>query len=212
MHAMYCKEPLERYLNDAAADTPTPGGGSVSALAGALGTTMANMSINMTVGRPKFQAVEDMLKEKGKKFEAARTELLELMHKDMEAYQGVMDAYKLPKAEPDEKKRRAEAIQNAMKGAMDVPLRLLRRSLAMLEDLAEIVDKVNPNLIGDIAVAAVLAQAGLQGGKINVLANLVYIKDEELNRTTRAELAQAVERAEALFKDVMNKVEGTFTK
>ena len=209
---MYCKEPLERYLNDAAAGTSTPGGGSVSALAGALGTTMANMSINMTVGRPKFQAVEELLKDKGKKFEDARVELLDLMHKDMEAYQGVMDAYKLPKEGTEEKKRRADAIQSAMKGAMDVPLRLLRCSLAMLEDLDDIVDKVNPNLIGDVAVSAILARAGLLGGKINVLANLVYIKDDELNKTTRTELAQAVDRAEILFNNVMTKVEGAFTK
>ncbi|MFQ5863331.1 MAG: cyclodeaminase/cyclohydrolase family protein [Candidatus Brocadiales bacterium] len=209
---MYCKEPLERYLNDAAAGTPTPGGGSVSALAGALATTMASMSINMTVGRPKFQAVEDLLRDKGNRFEKARTKLLELMHKDMEAYQGVLDAYKLPKASPDEKKRRTEAIQNALKGAMEVPLRLLRCSLATLEDLAKIVDTINPNLIGDIAVAAVLAQAALQGGMINVKANLAYIKDEELNKTTRAEVTQAVDRAEVLLKDIMGTVEGTFSK
>ncbi|HHT9134488.1 MAG TPA: cyclodeaminase/cyclohydrolase family protein [Candidatus Avalokitesvara rifleensis] len=209
---MYCKEPLEKYLNDAAAGTPTPGGGSVSALVSALGTTMASMSVNMTVGRPKFEEVEALLKDKGKKFEQARIEFLELMHKDMEVYQGVLDAYKLPKVKPDEKERRTEAIQNALKGAMGVPLRLLRRSLAVLEDLAQIVDKVNPNLIGDIAVAAVLAQAGLRGGWINVHANLVYIKDEGLNKKTRTEVDHAVKRAEALFKDIMAKVEGAFTK
>ncbi|MHC4276729.1 MAG: cyclodeaminase/cyclohydrolase family protein [Planctomycetota bacterium] len=208
---MYCKEPLEKYLNDAASGNPTPGGGSVSALAGALGTTMANMSINMTVGREKFKEVEDLLQIKGKQFEQARTELLELVHKDMEAYQAVMDSYKLPKSNDEEKKKRTDALQVAMKGAMDVPLRLLRRSLAMLEDLAKIVDKVNPNLTGDIAVAAVLSQAALRGGKINVLANLVYIKDEELNSTTRAELGQSVDRADALFNEIMGKVEAVFT-
>ena len=209
---MYCKEPLEKYLNDAASGNPTPGGGSVSALAGALGTTMANMSINMTVGREKFKEVEDLLQIKGKQFEQARTELLELVHKDMEAYQAVMDSYKLPKSNDEEKKRRTDALQVAMKGAMDVPLRLLKRSLAMLEDLAKIVDKVNPNLIGDIAVAAVLSQAALRGGKINVLANLLYIKDEGLNNTTRAELGQSVDRADALFNEIMGKVEAAFTR
>ena len=209
---MYCKEPLEKYLNDAASGNPTPGGGSVSALAGALGSTMANMSINMTVGREKFKEVEDLLQIKGKQFEQARTELLELVHKDMEAYQAVMDSYKLPKSNDEEKKRRTDALQVAMKGAMDVPLRLLRRSLAMLEDLAKIVDKVNPNLIGDIAVAAVLSQAALRGGKINVLANLLYIKDEGLNNTTRAELGQSVDRADALFNEIMGKVEAAFTR
>ena len=112
----------------------------------------------------------------------------------------------------EEKKRRTDALQVAMKGAMDVPLRLLRRSLAMLEDLAKIVDKVNPNLIGDIAVAAVLSQAALRGGRINVLANLLYIKDEGLNNTTRAELGQSVDRADALFNEIMGKVEAAFTK
>ena len=209
---MYCKEPLEKYLNDAASGNPTPGGGSVSALAGALGSTMANMSINMTVGREKFKEVEDLLQIKGKQFEQARTELLELVHKDMEAYQAVMDSYKLPKSNDEEKKKRADALQVAMKGAMDVPLRLLRRSLAMLEDLAKIVDKVNPNLIGDIAVATVLSQAALRGGRINVLANLLYIKDEGLNNTTRAELGQSVDRADALFNEIMGKVEAAFTK
>ncbi len=209
---MYCKEPLEKYLNDAASGNPTPGGGSVSALAGALGSTMANMSINMTVGREKFKEVEDLLQIKGKQFEQARTELLELVHKDMEAYQAVMDSYKLPKSNDEEKKRRTDALQVAMKGAMDVPLRLLKRSLAMLEDLAKIVDKVNPNLIGDIAVAAVLSQAALRGGKINVLANLLYIKDEGLNNTTRAELGQSVDRADALFNEIMGKVEAAFTR
>ena len=209
---MYCKEPLEKYLNDAASGNPTPGGGSVSALAGALGSTMANMSINMTVGREKFKEVEDLLQIKGKQFEQARTELLELVHKDMEAYQAVMDSYKLPKSNDEEKKRRTDALQVAMKGAMDVPLRLLRRSLAMLEDLAKIVDKVNPNLIGDIAVAAVLSQAALRGGRINVLANLLYIKDEGLNNTTRAELGQSFDRADALFNEIMGKVEAAFTK
>lgn len=209
---MYCKEPLEKYLNDAASGNPTPGGGSVSALAGALGSTMANMSINMTVGREKFKEVEDLLQIKGKQFEQARTELLELVHKDMEAYQAVMDSYKLPKSNDEEKKKRADALQVAMKGAMDVPLRLLRRSLAMLEDLAKIVDKVNPNLIGDIAVATVLSQAALRGGRINVLANLLYIKDEGLNNTTRAELGQSVDRADALFNEIMGKVEAAFTR
>ncbi len=209
---MYCKEPLEKYLNDAASGRPTPGGGSVSALAGALGTTMANMSINMTVGREKFKEVEDLLQIKGKQFEQARTELLELVHKDMEAYQAVMDSYKLPKSNDEEKKERSDALQVAMKGAMDVPLRLLRRSLAMLEDLAKIVDKVNPNLIGDIAVAAVLSQAALRGGRINVQANLLYIKDEGLNNTTRTELGQSVDRADALFNEIMGKVEATFTR
>ncbi|MGR3296425.1 MAG: cyclodeaminase/cyclohydrolase family protein [Candidatus Bathyanammoxibius sp.] len=209
---MYCKEPLEKYLNDAASGNPTPGGGSVSALAGALGSTMANMSINMTVGREKFKEVEDLLQTKGKQFEQARTELLELVHKDMEAYQAVMDSYKLPKSNDEEKKRRTDALQVAMKGAMDVPLRLLKRSLAMLEDLAKIVDKVNPNLIGDIAVAAVLSQAALRGGRINVQANLLYIKDEGLNNTTRAELGQSVDRADALFNEIMGKVEAAFTR
>ncbi|HHT9117211.1 MAG TPA: cyclodeaminase/cyclohydrolase family protein [Candidatus Hypogeohydataceae bacterium YC38] len=206
MGILYTKEPLERYLADAASGTPTPGGGSVSALAGALATTMASMSINLTLGRPEFKEVEPLLKELSRGVEEKRKEMLHLMHQDMEAYQGVMRAYRLPKSQPEEKKQRSLAIQEALKGAMDVPLRLARCSLNLLEDVNRMADKVNPNLAGDVAVAAILAEAALKGAKVNVEVNLSSLKDDGLVNKTRAEISETSERAQSLLKEVIQKV------
>lgn len=206
MGLLYTKEPLERYLADAAAGTPTPGGGSVSALAGALATTMASMSINLTLGRPEFKEAEPLLKELSKGIEEKRKEMLHLMHQDMEAYQGVMKAYRMPKSQPEEKKQRSLDIQEAMKGAMDVPLRLARCSLSLLEDISKMADKVNPNLVGDVAVAAILAEAALKGARVNVEVNLSGLKDDGLVKKTRAEISETSERAQRLLKEVMQKV------
>lgn len=206
MSLFYTKEPLERYLTDAASGSPTPGGGSVSALAGALATTMASMSVNLTLGRPEFKEVEPLLKELCKGFEEKRKEMLSLMHQDMEAYQGVMKAYRMPKSQPEEKKQRSLAIQEALKGAMEVPLRLFRCSLNLLEDVNRMADKVNPNLVGDVAVAAILAEAALKGARVNIEVNLSGIKDDDLVKKTRAEISRASERAQSLLKEVMQKI------
>lgn len=208
----YRKEPLEKYLQDAAAGTPTPGGGSVSAMAGALATTMASMSVNLTVGRPQFKESETLLKELAQRFERMREEFLGLMEKDMEAYEGVLRAYRLPKSEPGEKKRRSQAIQESLKWAMEVPLRLARLSLALLEDVNRMVDRINPSLAGDAAVAAVLAQAALTGGQINVKANLSGLKDEELVKKTRQEMDAMSGRSAIYLKEILQKVEKTFQK
>jgi formiminotetrahydrofolate cyclodeaminase len=209
---LYTKEPLEKYLEDAAAGTPTPGGGSVSALAGALATTMANMTANMTIGRPEFKEVEATLKTMNQDVQRMRKEFLGLMHEDMTAYQSVLDAYRLPKSTPEEKGRRAQAIQTALKGAMDVPLRTARLSLNLLEHAHKMVDISNPNLLGDVAVASVLANAALLGGKINVEVNLSLIKDEGLVEKTRQEILQAHKKGQTLLEEVMKKVEKAITR
>ena len=209
---LYTKEPLERYLEDAAAGTPTPGGGSVSALVGALATTMANMTANMTIGRPEFKETEATLKEMNQDIQRMRKEFLGLMHRDMEVYQAVLDAYRLPKSTPEEKDARSQAIQSALKGAMEVPLQTARLSLNLLEHAHKMVDMSNPNLLGDVVVASVLANAALLGGKVNVEVNLALIRDENLVKKTRQEVLQAAKRSQTLLEEVMKKVEKAINK
>ncbi|HHT9121032.1 MAG TPA: cyclodeaminase/cyclohydrolase family protein [Candidatus Hypogeohydataceae bacterium YC41] len=204
---LYTKEPLERYLEDAAAGTPTPGGGSVSALVGALATTMASMAANMTVGRPEFKEVEAPLNEMAFDIQRMRKEFLELMHKDMDAYQSVLDTYRLPKSTPEEKSFRSQAIQAALKGAMEVPLHTARLSLNLLEHANKMVDMSNPNLLGDVIVAAVLAKAAFTGGRVNVEVNLSLIKDKDLVKNTQDEILEASKRTQVLWEGVMKKAE-----
>ena len=88
----YRKEPLSRYLDDAAAAQPTPGGGSVAAMAAALASTMASMAANFTAGKEKFKAVEPEIRKALERLADQRRDLLDLAHRDMAAYEGIMAA------------------------------------------------------------------------------------------------------------------------
>lgn len=209
----YRNEPLEKYITDAASGNPTPGGGSVSALVGALGATMAEMSANFTVGREKFKSVEPRVKQLLALCTEGREDLLTLMQKDTEeAYSEVLKAYGMPKSTPEEKAVRSQAIQHAHIRAMEVPLFTMRCCLRMLEAVHELVNIANPNLISDVGAAAIFAEAALRGARLNVETNLTILKDEALVSNIRGEAAHTGEKAKTMLQEIMEKVSSTFNK
>ena len=184
----------------------------MSALAAALGTTMASMAANFTTGKKKFAEVEPQVKELRAKLGRARARLLEEMQRDTEAYAGVGTAYGMPRGTDDEKAARKEAIQAALKEAMTPPLEVMRSSLAALRATRGLLDVANPNLITDVGVAAILLEAAARGAYLNVAINLKSIKDEELVEKTRAEVAGALEEARRLEREVAEGVEAKVSK
>jgi formiminotetrahydrofolate cyclodeaminase len=209
---VYRYETLDRYLNDVSLNTSTPGGGSVSALVGALSTSLASMSSNFTLGKRKFKDVEPKIREILEKCRNDREELLRLMEEDIEAYNGVDRAYALSKSNEEEKKQRTSAIQSALEKATDVPLRIVRCSLGLLEYTNGLVKIVNPNLITDAGVAGLLANAALRGAMLNVEINLNSIKNKEIVNTIKEEIEKALVRAEILIDDIMKKVKDIMNK
>ncbi len=203
---LYLKEPLEKYITDAASGNPTPGGGSVSALVGALGTTMAEMSANFTMGREKFKNIEPQVKQILEVCTKGREDLLVLMQKDTEAYEKVSNAYGMPKSTPEEKAARTQTIQNALTHAMEIPLVTARCCLKMLEAIHELVNIANPNLISDVGAAAIFAEAALRGARLNVEANLATLKDEALVSNIRKQITTAGENAKTMLQEIMQKV------
>jgi formiminotetrahydrofolate cyclodeaminase len=203
---MYRDGSIRKYLDDAAAGIPAPGGGSVSAFAGALATTMGSMAANFTVGRKKFLDVEPRVKNILARLDRLRETLLELMDQDVEAYGVVSGAYGMPKETAAEKATRTAKIQEALVVAMDVPLRTVRASIDVLRELAELVDVANPNLISDVGVSAILAEAALRGAKLNVEINLVSLKDDALAKKTAAEVECAEEEAARTLCEILAKV------
>lgn len=212
MTLLYRNEPLEKYITDAASGNSTPGGGSVSALVGALGTTMAEMSANFTTGREKFKSVEPQVKKLLEVCTEGREELLTLMQKDTEAYSDVSNAYGMPRSTPEEKAARSKAIQSALTNAMDVPLATFRCCFKMLEAITELVDIANPNLISDAGVAAIFTEAALQGALLNVEVNLTGLKDESLVSNVCNEISPASEKATAMKQEIMRKVRAIINK
>lgn len=199
-------------MNDTSSKTPTPGGGSVSALVGALGTSMASMSANFTLGKEKFKDVGSKMKEILEKCKNDREELLLLMQEDIEAYNEVGKAYSLPKSNEDEKKQRSSAIQNALKKAIDTPLKIMRCSLGLLEYIDELSKSANPILITDIGVGGLLANAALKGAMLNVEINSNNLKNKDMVNNIREEIDKNSDRAEELIDDIMKKVRETVHK
>ena len=208
----HLRAPLENYLAAAASGEPTPGGGSVSALAGALGASMAAMAANFTIGKKQFAAVDAEARELLGKIEDLRKKLQELAQKDTEAYAAVGAAFKLPKKSPEEKEARTAAIAAACRGAMAVPLdalRACRESLVATRRLAEI---ANPNLISDVGVAALLLEAAAGGSALNVAVNLPSIGDPKLAGSVQNELNTALADCARLSKETQDLVAAALMK
>lgn len=203
---MYLDGSIKQYLDDSASGKPAPGGGSVSALAGALGASMASMASNFTAGKKKFADVEDRVKEILALCEGKRNKLLELMDADVSEYSKVTAAYGMPRETDEEKSARKAAIQEALKAAMAVPLEAFRACNEVIQSLKNLVDIANPNLISDVGVAAILCTAGLEGAKLNVEINLAFLKDEELIARVREEIDSTTFLAKQVQAEVVEKV------
>jgi formiminotetrahydrofolate cyclodeaminase len=185
---LYRDGSITDYVGDAAAKKPAPGGGSVSALVGALAAAMSEMSANFTTGKKKFADVQEEVRKALDTLEACRTTLLELLDRDVEAYSAVSRAYALPGDSEEEQEARRKAIDSALRGAMQAPLEVMRQCAAVAEVADVLVEIGNRNLITDVGVSALLAEAACAAARMNVEINLKFLKEAELAERTRSEV------------------------
>ena len=170
--------PVNSFLSELASSSPAPGGGSVAALAGALGAALSSMVCNLTIGKERYADVEDEMKDVLRMSEKLRRKLLKLVDKDTEAFNDVIKAFKMPKDTEEEKKVRSKAIQAGYKKAAMVPFETAEVCGKIL-DLAEVIaEKGNRSSVTDAAVSALMADAGVESAILNVKINLGSIKDE----------------------------------
>lgn len=183
---------------------PTPGGGSASALAGAIGGALLAMVAGL--GRPATTDPGDLdrLAASGTRATELSDKLTLLIDADAQAYERVMSAYKLPKATDDEKRRRSDRIQSALEGAIAVPLDVMRLCTEAAEQATVIASFGNANAASDVRVALELLKAGFRGAQANVQINLTSLKDAMRVDALRAEtlrlcqvLESEIEAAEA---------------
>jgi formiminotetrahydrofolate cyclodeaminase len=200
---IYAGEPLQKYLDDAASNKPAPGGGSVSACVGALGAALVSMVCNLTRGREKFATVADEIETLVGQSEQARAALESLLQQDTVAYDGVIAAYRLPKDSAEQQAARTAAVQAGLIVAADVPLEICRVGVQVCRLAKTAAQLGNPQAVTDAGVGAVLGEAAVQGGALNVKINLVSIKDEEYVRTTTAELQRLLAEAASLRAEVL---------
>ena len=192
---MLIDKKVSNFLEELASNSPTPGGGSVAALAGALGAALISMVGNLTVGKKKYEDVEEDIKKIISSSEKLRYELSQLIEEDVKVFNNFMATYKIPKETEDEKKIRTEKIQEALIEAARVPLKVAYKCVDILSLTKEVAEKGNINVVSDAGVAALMAEAALKSAILNVKINLRMIKDEKI----REELSFSIK--ELLLKE-----------
>jgi methenyltetrahydrofolate cyclohydrolase len=177
-----------QFLDELASKSPTPGGGSIAALSGAMAAGLITMVCDLTIGRQQYAAFEDEARALRERSEALRAELQQLAQADIDAFDHLSAAYKLPRTtEADAASRRA-AIQKMTRQATEVPLRVARAAVALLPLCAPLARQGNRTAVSDVGVAALMVRAAVPSALINVESNLAALEDQIFVRQTRAQL------------------------
>lgn len=189
---------VRELLNAFASSDPTPGGGSASALASAVGASLLMMVASLPKTRSNTDEDRSALAAAVSALTGVRQQLTEAIDADTRAYDGVVDAYRLPKANDVEKQARKDAIQRALRQATDVPLAVMRLSLDAIRQAEVVAAHGHAGASSDVGVAAALLRAGIEGARLNVDINLGSIGDERYVAAVRDEagrLTSAIPRA-----------------
>lgn len=182
-----------------AAKQSTPGGGGAAAIAGSQAAALVSMVINFTLGNPKYAGVEAEMKEYLQQSEALRHTLLALADRDVEAFNAVSACYGMPRTTDAEKAARTAALQEALKGATQVPFQTAEKCLAVLRLVEPVGRKGNANVVSDAGAALYLAKAALHSALINVSINLKLIKDAQFVAEWSAKQANIVADAATAY-------------
>lgn len=204
---MLIDKKVSNFLNELASNSPTPGGGSVAALTGALGAALISMVGNLTVGKKKYEDVEEEIKRILSSSEKLRYELSQLIEDDVKVFNNFMSTYKMPKETEDEKKVRAEKIQESLIEAAKVPLKVAYKCLDILSLSKEVAEKGNINVVSDAGVAALMAEAALESAILNVKINLKMIKDEKTKEELSSSIQELLLREKGQKEKVLELVE-----
>jgi len=184
-----------------ASRAPVPGGGSASALAGALGAALVEMVCELTVGKPEYEDVDAVARQISASAGELRGSLLAAAEEDAAAYLDVVAARRLPRDGDEERAARKAAIGEASVAATEVPLRVARLATEVLELAASIASVGNRNAVSDAGAAALLAAAAARGAALNVRINLPSLPEAHPLRADAAarlaELDSSVSKREA---------------
>lgn len=193
---------IARFLDGTAARQPAPGGGSVSALVGALAAAIGEMVVNYSIGKKGLEAFQDELRSALAELHRARQLMVELMVEDQNAYQALSEARKLPKDSPERKSR----FPAALLASIRTPEAIAATGVAMLELCGRLAGQVNYYLLSDLAVCAELAMAAVRCGIYNVRVNLADVTDPVDRERIEQTIGHVFSRATLLIQQVSPRI------
>lgn len=204
---------IRDFANETAADSPAPGGGSVAAAVGALGVALGTMVANLSASKRGWEDRTAEFSPWAEKGQHIKDTLLMLVDEDTRAFNGIMDAFALPKDTDEQKSIRKTAIQAASKYATEIPFKTIEVSATAIPLLREMADKGNPNSASDTAVGAACVLTAMQGAWLNVLINAQSLDDKswatDITTKAREMLRQGDKELEKIMADIEAKLQGS---
>lgn len=200
LHGKGGKQSILDFLHVLALARPTPGGGSVAALQAALGTSLLSMVTGITLRKTKDKELKDFhgfLKLEGYEF-------YKFIEKDKNAFDKVMEAFKLPEETEEDKKKKKDAIQNGLKIAAQVPFEVCKKILFIYPYAKILAQKGLKNAISDVGVALYSLHSGFMAARVNVLINLNSIVDTEFNESVKIELDSFKKQEQTFYQEIEN--------
>lgn len=195
---------LQNFLDEVSSSSPTPGGGSVSAFNGVLGVSLGLMVCNLTIGKKKYESVENEILQIKSRLENQREKFIELYDEDAKAFDMVMSAFKLPKETEEEKNKRSSAIEEATIKATEAPIKVIETSGQVIDDLIRLSEIGNQNSLSDAGVALILIKASIEGAMMNVLINTKSLNDRDRAMNLVLMAAQKLNEIESKIDNAIN--------
>jgi formiminotetrahydrofolate cyclodeaminase len=204
---MATRKTLTAFLDDLASSSPAPGGGSVAALAGALGAGLTAMVCQLTIGKKKHADVEGEMKAILAQAEGLRAQFTDLIDQDTVAFNKVMEAFGLPKNTEPQKALRAAAIREATKEATLVPLEVMKHCIDALALAQRAGEQGNPNAISDVGTSALMLHAACSAAALNVRINLRGLQDPEFVGWKTDEMESVLKTSTMMLEEILSSVE-----
>ena len=199
---------LTGFVDTAASDAPAPGGGSVSALEGALGAALTSMVCALTLGKKKYADVQDLAASTEKQALALKDRYLDVIDRDTEAFNAVSAVFAMPKETDADKAARRAAMQAALKLCTATPVEMMELAVEVLRMIDTVSGKLNASAASDLGCAILAMKSAIQGAWLNVLINVGGIDDAAFAKEAREKgermLAEALPLADRLFGEIEN--------
>lgn len=195
------------FANATASESPVPGGGSSSAYVGVLGVALGTMVANLSSHKKGWDDKTTYFSQLAEKGQVIKDKLMILVDEDTQAYNKIIEAIRMPKATDEEKQMRREALNLAIKGAIETPLEVMRVSLSSMELIKEVATHGYPNSISDAAVGAICVRTAVEGAGFNVKINCIGFKDEAYVMNAKQQVHEMLEKAREMERDIVEIVE-----
>jgi formiminotetrahydrofolate cyclodeaminase len=200
---------IKKFLEKLSSATPTPGGGSASALAGTLSASLILMAAGLSLKKGKMK--ERKLRGIKKAVSGIQKRLFRAIEEDAKSYEVVLKAFHLPKETEKERLVRSKAIQQAYRKATITPQLVCQQSIELLDYSNTLILKGNPNALSDVGVAAFLADTAVKGGLLNIGINLGPVRDQSFKKKMHSLAGKLEKRRNHIMRRIQKKLKGSLT-